>query len=361
MTPEVSIIVPCRNERESIESCLQSMLAQELLDGDFEVIVADGMSDDGTREILGKLVRNEPRLMVIDNPAWNIAAGLNAAIRIARGNIIIRMDAHTKYASDYIQQCLSVLKETGADNVGGPWVAEGNGYVGRAIAAAFPSPFGVGGARGRNPTYEGPVDTVYLGCWAREVFDRIGFFDEKLVRSDDDELNLRLTRAGGKIWQSPRIKSWYAPRESIGDLFKHCVADGYWKVCVIQKHKIPASIRHLIPGCFVLSLIVLALASPWSRVGLWGWLGLAGLYLLCNLVASALTAVRVDWRLFPMLPLVFACYHFGYGYGFLRGLLDFIVLKRKPAHAYTQLTRPSTREAQRSGMQVNKSKTGVLE
>jgi succinoglycan biosynthesis protein ExoA len=349
MTPAVSIIVPCRNERDSIESCLRSVLAQEVFDGDFEVIVADGMSDDGTRAILKQLAQENSRLQVVDNLEFIIPAGLNSAIKAAQGKMIIRMDAHTRYAPDYIYQCVAVLKKTGADNVGGPWVAEGKRYIGRAIAAAFQSPFAVGGARGHDPAYEGPVDTVYLGCWPREVFDRIGLFDEEMVRSEDDELNLRLTRAGGKIWQSPRIKSWYTPRESIADLFKQCVADGYWKVRVIRKHKIFASVRHLIPGCFVLSLIVLALASPWSRASLWGWIGLAGLYLLCNLVASAITAARVDWRLFPLLPIVFACYHFGYGYGFLRGLLDFVVLRREPAHAYTALTRTSTQSSQRSG------------
>ena len=158
------------------------------------------------------------------------------------------MDVHTKYAPDYVRQCVATLEETGADNVGGPWVAEGQGLIGQAIAAAFQSPFSVGGALGHNPCYEGELDTVYLGCWRRGVFDRIGFFDEQLVRSEDDELNLRLTRACGKIWQSPRIKSWYTPRDSLKYLFRQCVQDGYWKVRVIQKHTLPASIRHLVPG-----------------------------------------------------------------------------------------------------------------
>jgi succinoglycan biosynthesis protein ExoA len=342
LAPAVSIIVPCRNEKEYIESSLRSILAQQPVPGGVEIIVADGMSDDGTRDILRQLTEEDSRLKIVDNPQRIIPVGLNSAIKAARGDIIIRMDAHTSYATDYIQQCVSVLKEKGADNVGGPWIARGKGLIGRAIGVAFQSLFGVGSARGRNPTYEGHVDTVYLGCWRREVFDRIGLFDEQMVRSEDDELSLRLTRAGGKIWQSPKIKSCYAPRGSLGALFKQCVADGYWKVRVIQKHKIPASIRHLIPGCFVFSLIFLALASPWSLFALWAWTALAGLYLLFNLGVSALTAARVDWRLLPLLPVVFGCYHFGYGYGFLRGLMDFIILRREPAHAYTKLTRTST-------------------
>ena len=173
-------------------------------------------------------------------------------------------------------------------------------------------------------------------------------FDEELVRNQDDEFNLRLTRSGGKIWQSPRIKSWYRARRSLKSLFQQQVQYGYWKVRVIQKHKIPASIRHLIPGCFVLALIFLALASPWSRRALWGWIGLAGVYLLCNFTASVLTAWRADWRLFPLLPVVFACYHFGYGYGFLRGIGDFVIRRREPTHAYTKLTRTSMDDAVRS-------------
>src|SRR5262249_53760198 len=157
-----------------------------------------------------------------------------AAIRAAQGSIIIRMDVHTEYASDYIRQCLAVLQETGADNVGGPWVAKGNGLVSSAIAAAFQSPFAVGGARGHDFHYEGAIDTVYLGCWPREVFDRIGLFDEEFVRNQDDEFNLRLARAGGKIWQSPRIKSWYRPRGSLKALWRQYVQYGYWKVRVIQ-------------------------------------------------------------------------------------------------------------------------------
>src|SRR5262249_16672962 len=145
------------------------------------------------------------------------------------------------------------------------------------------SSFSTGGTRGHNKTYEGETDTIYLGCWPREVFHRIGLFDEELVRNQDDEFNLRLTRNGGKIWQSVRIKSWYYPPESLGSLFQQQIQYGYWKVRVIQKHKIPASIRHLVPACFLLSLIFLVLASPWSSVAFWGWIGLAGTYMLCNL------------------------------------------------------------------------------
>jgi succinoglycan biosynthesis protein ExoA len=337
----VSIVVPCRNEKDQIETTLKSILAQQPPPGGFEVIVADGMSDDGTRSMLSKLAKENSRLRIVDNPGYMVSTGLNASIREASGSVIMRMDAHTQYAPDYVCNCLEILRTTGADNVGGAWVARGTGMIGRAIAAALQSPFSFGSTRGHNPNYEGMVDTVYLGCWPRHVFDRIGMFDEELVRNQDDEFNLRLTRAGGKIWQSPRIRSWYRPRGSIRALFRQYMQYGYWKVRVIQKHRIPASVRHLIPGVFVLSLILLALAAPWLGIAAWCWIALLGLYFVCNLVASILTAARFGWTLFPLLPLVFASCHFGYGYGFLRGVSDFIILRRGPHSTYTALTRPS--------------------
>ena len=338
-SPLVSLILPCRNEKDYIADCLLSILRQEQLPAGFELIVADGMSDDGTREILMEMAKKEGRLRIVDNPARIVAAGLNAAIGLAEGGIIVRVDAHTEYAPDYVRNCLQVLQATDAQNVGGPWVARGEGFIGEAIAAAFQSSFAVGSARGHNPDYEGVVDTVYLGCWPRDVFDRIGLFDEELVRNQDDEFNLRLTAHGGLVWQSPRIRSWYKPRKSLRALLGQYKQYGYWKVRVIQKHGKPASLRHLIPAGSVLALIALTVASLWLPLAaraLWG--GIAA-YLGAVLIASILTARARGWKLLPVLPFVFACYHFGYGYGFLRGLFDFLILRRGPHRAYTSLTR----------------------
>jgi Glycosyltransferases, probably involved in cell wall biogenesis len=340
--PGISVVVPCRNERCEIENAVLSILSQEPPPGGFEVIVADGMSDDGTRIILSKLAEESDRLRIVDNPAGIVPTALNIAIRQARGNIIIRMDAHTGYAPDYIRRCVEALTETAADNVGGPWVARGQGLIGRAISAAFESPFCAGGARGHDPNYSGPVDTVYLGCWRREVFAKVGLFDEELVRNQDDEFNLRLTRAGGKIWQSAKIKSWYTPRDSVAALFRQYVQYGYWKVRVIQKHKAPASLRHLVPGTFVLLIIILPMIGlAWSPAQ-WMWLGLLGAYAVCNTTVSLIAAPGENKKLFPSLMIVFAVFHFAYGYGFLRGIWDFIIMRRRPASKYTMLTRPST-------------------
>jgi succinoglycan biosynthesis protein ExoA len=344
--PYVSIIVPCRNEAKYIECCVRSILAQEVPGVNFEVLVVDGMSDDGTRDTLTRLADTDPRLRIVDNPQQIVSTGLNLGIRASRGRVILRIDVHTEYAADYLLQCLSVLEETGADNVGGPWVACGRGYMGRAIAATFQSPFAVGGSRAHAPDYEGPVDTVYLGCWPREVFNKIGLFDEELVRNQDDEFNLRLVRAGGKIWQSARIKSRYATRGSLRALFRQYLQYGYWKVRVIQKHKMPASVMYLVPGVFVLTLLILAFASiivPIARYGLGFTLGS---YLCAVSAASVLTARQHSWSFLPLFPVIFACFHFSFGIGFVHGIADFVVLRRGARRQFEALTRESTRIVQ---------------
>ena len=339
----ISVIIPCRNEVEHIESCLHSILEQDLTSLELEIIVADGMSDDGTREILWKIAKFHLSIKIIDNPQKIVSCGLNLGVGAARGDIVIRMDAHTEYARDYILNCVRVLHESGADNVGGPWRARGNGYFSKAVALAFQSSFGGGGALSHKVDYEGYVDSVYLGCWPRLSLIAFGLFDEGLVRNQDDELNLRIVRSGGKIWQSPKIKSWYCPRGSLKALFKQYMQYGYWKVKVIQKHKLPASIRHLVPGCFVGALAVLLVAAPFSPFAAVLCVIFAGLYVIMALAISAVTCQKPEsWKYFPIMPLVYGACHFGYGYGFLRGGIDFVVLRRSGRRkTFSEITRGS--------------------
>lgn len=337
-TPFVSIILPCRNERNTIAQCLDSILASDYPSERFELLVVDGMSDDGTREVLRNHAPRGVRL--IDNPRRIVPVALNLGIAAARGEIIIRMDAHTRYAADYVRQCVEVLQETGATNVGGAARTEAHGFLQQAISLAYHSPFSAGGARFHNIEYEGPIDTVPYGCWRKATLVELGMFDEELVRNQDDELNLRITRGGGQVWQSARIKSWYQTRASLRALFRQYAQYGYWKVRVIQKRRLPASVRHLVPGLFVGSLLALAALSLFSRAALWLFLLEAGLYVTANLAASLVTC-RGRWKFLPVMPVVFAAYHFGYGWGFLRGLIDFVVFRRSANTRFTAVTRPS--------------------
>jgi succinoglycan biosynthesis protein ExoA len=356
LEPFVSIVLPCRNEQGYIQACLASILQQEPPAGGFEILVADGMSTDGTREYLQQIATERPQIRVLDNPGRIVSTGLNAAIKAARGEIIVRMDAHTVYAPDYMRQCLAVLNETGADNVGGPMRTTAKSFMERAIRAVFHSAFAVGGALSHQAAYEGYVDTVIYGCWKKAVFERIGYFDEELVRNQDDEHNLRLLRSGGKVYQSTRIRSWYHVRGSLKTLFRQYMQYGYWKVLVIRKHQMPASMRHLVPGTFVALLCLLAACGLFWPPALWGALGLGILYAATALAAAVVVAARTGWTLLPVLPVVIACFHFGYGYGFLRGILDFVVLKNAPEAKFVQLTRErSPKPSSVPGFEPNES------
>ena len=284
----------------------------------------------------------EQRLHVVDNPRRIVSAGLNLALARARGAVIVRMDVHTDYALDYIAQCIAALGQSDADNVGGPWRAEAEAQgsaMQAAIAAAFQSAAVSGGALSRRLDYDGPADTVYLGAWPRATFERFGAFDESLVRNQDDEHNLRITRGGGRIWQSSRIHSTYRPRARLGQVFRQYLQYGYWKPFVMRKHGQPARLRHLLPALFVLALALgagLALAG----CGLWPLLGLVGLYGAAVMVMSvdAVAASPVPLAVWLRVPLVIVTYHLAYGIGTLVGAFDALVRRRGSAR-FARLSR----------------------
>jgi len=326
----VSVIVPCRNEIRHIRAFLDSVLRQELGQIEMEVLIADGMSDDGTRLVLDEFESRFPAIRVLDNPEKIAPTGLNRGIREARGEIIIRMDAHTTYAPDYVRSCVEVLNETNADNVGGPPLTCADGYIAQAIAFAFHSPFASGGAKFRDPRYEGPVDTVMYGCWRKSTLERIGMFDEKLVRAQDYELNARLLSCGGTVWQSPKITFWYRPRASLSGLFWQYFQYGFWKVAVVRKHGSLASWRNFVPGSCLLAGAVLLLCAAaaslgglvwWRDLFLAYWFTLAGLYFIGSFATAFSVAKREGWGFFPCLPIVFAIYHLSYALGFVLALL----------------------------------------
>ncbi len=313
----------------------------EMTGDETEIIVADGRSDDGTREYLDSLSLREKRVIVIDNPLLHASGGLNAAIKKSRGEFIIRMDAHTRYAPDYIEKSIETLEKTGADNAGGPQVAESSGgYVARAIAAACHSSIAVGGSSIHDPRYEGPTDSVIYGCWRRSLFANVGLFDEDLVRNQDGEHNRRITRAGGLIWQTPDIRSWYRPRDNIMAVARQYAQYGYWKAREIQKSKKVPSPRQIVPGLFLLSIPVLAATSFFSSVTLKIFLLIISAYIVF-LAGSAfhLCLASGGWRYFILFPPVFFAMQAGYGYGSIRGVIDFWIMGRKGREGFAGLTR----------------------
>lgn len=333
----ISVIVPCRNEREYIDAFLGALADQRLPEGwSVEWIIADGHSNDGTPEYLESRARSDSRLIVIENPQRIVSTGLNACLARASGDVVARLDVHTSYASDYLAQCIAALQRTGADNVGGPWVAAGTSRRQRAIAAAFQSIWVVGGARSRDAAYEGPTDTVYLGCWPRASFVRFGGFDEHLVRNQDDEHNLRIRRAGGRIWQSADIRSIYRPRGRLVHLFAQQRQYGYWRAFVLRKHGVSAPLRQYVPAAFVAGVLATLVAVPWA--GRWAAAAVVGSYGLYLAIVSVMIAARAGWRLLGWLPPVIAAYHIGYGVGTWHGMVA-VALRRRPSAAETRLTR----------------------
>lgn len=334
----ISIISPCRNEAGYIDNFLEAVTNQKL-NYDIEIIIADGESNDGTLKKLYDWMQRDARIIVINNPEKIVSTGLNKAIEIASGEIIVRMDIHTTYSNDYISECINALKNTGAKCVGGPWHAKGKTLKQQAIANAFQSRFGSGGAASRNLDFSGPVDTVYLGAWHKKDLVEIGGFDNDLVRNQDDELCLRIIRSGGLIWQSSAIQSTYTPRSSFSALLKQFHQYGYWKALVLKKHRIPASLRHLVPFIFLSTIAILAALSTFSYTSFIALIFIISIY--------ATTSVLFAWPVRGNTGFIGAVYsaiscwamHLGYGTGFARGLLDFIVLNRTPKKSMRLLTR----------------------
>jgi glycosyltransferase involved in cell wall biosynthesis len=317
MQPLVSIVMPCFNERGHIEACLRSVAEQDYPRERIEILVADGMSTDGTRDILERLRREDPRIRVIDNPARLQAPGLNEAIRAARGDLILRMDVHADYAADYITQCVHVLEETGADNVGGAARPRAKGTFQRVLCAALGSPLAVGGASYRIADSEGWVDTIFPGAFRRSVFERVGLFDPGAVTNEDAEINERLRASGGRIYQSRRIVVHYYPRSSLRSLARQYFRYGQGRARTVLKHR-RASPRAMAPfGLTMFTLAATPLFPPAAAAVL-------GIYAL----ATGAEAARVAWRermptAQPLVWLIFSVLHYAHGAGFAAGLIKY--------------------------------------
>jgi succinoglycan biosynthesis protein ExoA len=319
-TPFVSVVMPVRNEAGFITELLRAVFAQDYPADCLEVIVADGMSTDGTRDILAGLLARYPQLVVVDNPGRIVSTGLNLAVARAAGEIILRIDGHALIAGNFVKENVALLAaHPEAWSVGGPIRHAATTTLGKAVSVAMSHPLGVGNARHRYPDFEGYVESAQFPAIRRWVFDRIGPFDEKLVRNQDDEFNYRIGRAGGKIYVSPRIQYSYFVRERLGQLFKQYFQYGFWRIPVIEKHGRPTTLRQMAPTLFYAACVVLALAGLWWREPLLA-VGLPFLYTIALLLAGVHSVRGNDCRVSSCVPVAIATMHAGYALGLGYGL-----------------------------------------
>ena len=318
---KVTVICPIRNEEKYISKCLDSLLRQTIPQRDYEILVVDGMSDDRTRDIVKSVIDRNSRIRLLDNKNGYVPFALNVGLQNAIGDVIIRVDGHAIVASDYIEKCLEYLFKTGADCVGGKIESINETLAGEAIALAMSSKFGVGNSRFRTSTKEGYVDTLAFGAYKRKVFDKIGNFDEKFIRNQDDEFNYRLRKNGGKIYLTPKIKSWYYPRANFKKLWRQYFGYGFYKVLVLQKHPKMMQFRQFVPAGFILAIISSTMLACANKVFLYVLFALLSIYILAAFFMSVRLSVKKNSSLIPKIFLSFVILHFSYGFGFLMGFI----------------------------------------
>ena len=321
----VSVMIPVFNEEKFIGRCLAEVLAQDYPADRFEVLVADGMSTDRTREIVQSIQAVHSKVRLIDNPKRIVSSGLNRALAEARGEIVVRLDGHCEYPQDYIRRVVELRERLGSDSAGGVLEPVGAGYVQRAIAVAYSSPVGLASSalkatRAADAVRE--VDSVHGGCWKRERLLAVGGFDEEMVRNQDDELSFRLRHSGGQIFQSLAIRVRYHVRNSFLKLLLQFLQYGYWKVRVVRKHPRQASVRHFVPAAFVLAVSGGLVAALFSSEARWGAGLLVGVYLAAIGAAALPQLWSGEKKLWPGIVLAVVVMHVGYGAGFLLSCLQ---------------------------------------
>jgi len=318
--PFVSVIIPVRNEEAFVARTLDRILSQDYPHDRLEIIVADGMSDDGTRAILREYTKRFPQVRMVDNPRRVTPAGLNAAISAAKGQIISRVDGHCEVAGDFIRQNVKLMEEhPEAWVVGGPMTHAGKNLFGQAVAVAMSHPAGVGMATHRFANFEGYVEGAQFPAFRHWVFDRVGMFDENLVRTEDDELNYRITQAGGKSYISPRVKYVYYVRGRISQLFKQYFHYSFWRIPVVRKHKRPTTLRQLAPPLFFLAMTVLAVMGVGLRQPLVA-LALPAIYLAALTVIGISLISGHGLRVAILAPVAMATMHVAYAIGMAYGM-----------------------------------------
>lgn len=325
--PSVSVIVPCLNEEKTIGLLLNAILQQTFPLAEMEVVIADGLSTDQTRSVITAFQRSHPTLVVklVDNPRRIIPAALNTALDASSGEWVIRLDAHSTPAQDYVERCVAALQRGDGDVVGGIWQIEPGAqtWLARSIALAAAHPFGVGDALYRYATTSAQVDTVPFGAFRRSLFEKIGKFDETLLTNEDYELNTRVRQQGGTIWLDPSIRSKYFARATLGSLAKQYFRYGFWKLRMLKRYPGTIRWRQALPPLFTLVLALLLILSPFwyvARLLLALQVGLYGLVLIAG--ALPLAKKHADARLLAGIPLAITTMHLSWGSGFWMSLLS---------------------------------------
>jgi succinoglycan biosynthesis protein ExoA len=326
VAPIVSVIIPCYNEAGTISGLLDAISSQSFPGDRLEIIVSDGLSTDGTRAILQEysLRYPVPKLTIVDNPERSIPSAMNKAIERAGGEVVIRLDAHSLPAADYIARCVEVLQETKAANVGGVWEIRPASptWVARSIASAVSHPLGAGDAGYRGSGKAGPVDTVPFGAFDRQWMDRVGRFNEALLTNEDYEYNYRIRSMGGTVWLDPTIRCVYFSKPDLASLARQYWRYGLWKARMLTTFPRSLRWRQAVPPLFVGVLILLAAASTFSPIARAALGALCSFYVLTMLVAALLRAAASrDISLLAGLPVAWATVHFSWGMGFLAGMI----------------------------------------
>ena len=333
--PPVSIIIPCFNEQATIRKLLEAIYAQTFPRADLEVVIADGMSTDGTRAEIEAFAdsHTDLHIVVIDNSERHIPAGLNCALKETRGEIIVRMDAHSMPYPNYIERSVACLEAGLGENVGGVWEIRPSAetWVAQSIAIAAAHPLGVGDALYRQARKSALVDTVPFGAFKRELLALVGFFDETLLTNEDYEFNARILKSGGKIWLDPSIRSVYFARATLSGLAKQYFRYGFWKWRMLRRYPYTLHWRQGLPPLFVISLIGLGISGiflPLVRV----LLALEIILYAITLVAAGIHAVFKQKKFFLVigLPLAISFMHVSWGAGFLWSMIVGVFTNHDP-------------------------------
>ena len=323
--PLISVIVPCYNEKAYIEKCILSILNQKIPTDQMEIFVIDGMSNDGTREILYRLQSKINRFEIINNKKQKTPFARNLGIKKAKGKFIAILDAHSEYNSRYLSESLSLIEDHPEIScAGGPIESAGIKSFGKAVAISMSHPLGVGNAKHRFPNFEGYAEGACFPVFRKEVFSQIGKFDEKFIRNQDDEFNLRMKKKGLKVFLSPKAKCTYYVRETPSALFKQYFEYGYWRVAVIRKHKIPMSLRQLIPVLFLTVILLSIITSPFIKINpFFTIFFFPSVYLIVLLFASFPVMFKKGVKIGLLFIFSSIILHFSYAFGFINGVFNF--------------------------------------